>query len=94
MCIRDRSKPLFLIFISSVLYFIKKINRENRVNAAVIINNGYNIETWIDDSDKILIEAGWCNVFHQSTEYFIIGTLIIPATVIIDVILNALSLLS
>ena len=38
------SSPLFLIFISSVLYFIKKINIENSVNAAVIIANGINID--------------------------------------------------
>ena len=38
------SKPLFLIFISSVLYFIKKINNENRANAAVMISKGTSIE--------------------------------------------------
>ena len=50
--------PLFLIFISSVLYFIKNINKENRANAAVMISNGNNIEECIDDFDKILIDAG------------------------------------
>jgi hypothetical protein len=40
------------------LYFIKKISRENSANAAVIINNGKSIEMWMDDFDKILIEAG------------------------------------
>ena len=49
------SKPLFLIFISSVLYFIKKINIENRVNAAVIIIKGNIIEVCIDDFDKRFI---------------------------------------
>ena len=29
----------------------------------------------------MLIDAGWWSVFHQSTEYFIIGTLIIPKIV-------------
>ena len=69
---------MFLIFISSVLYFIKKINRENRANAAVIIINGNSIDECIVVLDKIFIEAGWCSVFHQSTEYLIIGTFIIP----------------
>ena len=63
---------------------IKKINRENRANAAVIINNGYIIEMWIDDFDKMFIEAGWCKVFHQSTEYLIIGTLITPKIAMIE----------
>jgi hypothetical protein len=49
---------LILIFIISVLYFIKKINKENSVNAAVIINNGNSIEECIEDFDNILIEAG------------------------------------
>ena len=70
---------------------VKKINKENRANDAVIINKGNNIEKWIEDFDKRLIDAGWCNVFHQSTEYLIIGMLTIPKIVIIDVILNALS---
>ena len=38
------SKPLFLIFISSVLYFIKNIKSENSANAAVIISKGTSIE--------------------------------------------------
>ena len=37
---------------------IKKINSENRANAAVIIVNGNNIEECIDDFDKIFIDAG------------------------------------
>tara|TARA_Y100001958_G_C20805628_1_gene266982 strand:+ start:440 stop:565 length:126 start_codon:yes stop_codon:yes gene_type:complete len=41
-----------------VLYFIKKISRENRANAAVIINKGNSIEMWIDDFDRMFIEAG------------------------------------
>ena len=72
------SNPLFLIFISSVLYFIKKINNENSANAAVIIANGINIDECIDVFDKILIDDGWCRVVHQSTENLIIGTLITP----------------
>ena len=63
--------PYFLSL--SVLYYIslKKLIDENRANAAVIINNG-NKHWWYELMifDKILIEAGWCNVFHQSTEYF------------------------
>ena len=42
-----------------MLYFIKKINKENRANAAVIINKGNNNEERHEDFDKKVIEAGW-----------------------------------
>ena len=71
------------------------MSNEKRANAAVIIPKGTNIDEWIAVLvDKILIEAGWCKVFHHSTEYLVIGTLIIPKIVIIDVTLNTLSLFS
>ena len=82
---------MFLIFISSVLYFIKKIKTENRANAAVIIISGINIEECIADFAVKLIEAGWCRVFHQSTENLIIGMFTAPKIAIIDDILFALS---
>ena len=63
-------KPLFFSFINSVLYFIKKINTENRANDAVIKNNGVSIEEWIALPDNILIEDGLWSVAHQLTEYF------------------------
>ena len=81
---------MFLTFINSTLYFIKKINTENSANAAVIKNNGINIEECIVLSDKTLIDEGWCKVAHQSTEYLIIGTLITPIIEIYDEILTAL----
>ena len=49
------SNPLFLIFISSVLYFIKKINNENSANAAVINSQRYNIDGMYRVFDKILL---------------------------------------
>ena len=52
------------------------------------------MEISIEDFVKILIDAGWCKVFHQSTEYLIIGTFIIPRIVIINVALKILSLSS
>ena len=52
------------------------------------------IEEWIVDFDNILIDAGWWSVFHQSTEYLIIGTFIIPKIVIIEVTLKTCSLSS
>ena len=79
------------MFISSVLYFIKKIKTENRANAAVIISSGINIEECIADFSVKLIEAGWCKVFHQSTENLIIGMFIAPKIAIIEDILFDLS---
>ena len=44
---------------------------------------------WIDVVDKIFTEEVWCKVDHQSTENFIIGTLITPKIAIIEVIFVA-----
>ena len=63
------------------------MSSEKRANAAVMILNGISIDTWIELFDKIFIDGGWWSVFHQSTEYLIIGTLIIPKIVMIVVIL-------
>ena len=42
----------------------------------------------IDVFDKKFTGEGWCKVDHQSTENFIIGTLITPKIAIIEVILK------
>ena len=47
-------------------------------NANSIIVNGINILSLILGPSILKILAGWCNVFHQSTENFIIGRLINP----------------
>ena len=47
-------------------------------NAKVITINGCSIEGSIEGEDNLLILAGWCNVFHQSTENLIIGRFIEP----------------
>ena len=56
-----------------------------------MIASGYNIDICMDDFDKIFIEAGWCSVFHHSTEYLIIGTLITPNIAIYELNFTALS---
>ena len=45
----------------------------------------------IDVFDKKFTEEGWCKVDHQSTENFIMGTLITPKIAIIEVILKTVS---
>ena len=47
-------------------------------NAKSIIVNGVNILSLMLGPSIFKILAGWCNVFHQSTENFIIGRLINP----------------
>ena len=70
---------------------IKKINKENSENVAVIISKGSNIEGCMVFSDNIFTEETWCNVDHQSTENLINGTLIAPKIAIIEVILITFS---
>ena len=67
---------------------------ENSANAAVIKPKGIIIEVCIEVFEKILIEAGWCSVDHQSTEYLIIGIFIAPNIAIKEVILLTFSVLS
>ena len=55
-------------------------------------NSGINIDEWMVLVPVNLILAGWCRVFHQSTENLIIGMLIEPIMAIILDILLALSL--
>ena len=43
-----------------------------------MIKSGWSIDISIDGDDNLLTLAGWCNVFHQSTENLIIGRLTIP----------------
>ena len=76
----------------SVLYFIRKINAQYSNKTNNIKNNGNNMLGWMLDVLKNLILAGWCRVDHHSTEYLIIGILIIPRIDIIDKIFVKFSL--
>ena len=49
------------------------------------------MDVWIVVVDKILTDELWCKVDHQSTENFIIGTLITPKIAMIEDIFTALS---
>ena len=51
------------------------------VKAIVMIINGLNIDGSIEGADNLLILAGWCKVFHQSTENLIIGKLTEPTII-------------
>ena len=75
----------------SVLYFIRKINAQYKINTKNISNKGINIDECIELVPVILILAGWCSVLHHSTEYLMIGIFIKPITAMILEILFALS---
>ena len=45
---------------------------------------GINMDVWIVVVDKIFTDELWCKVDHQSTENFIIGTLITPKIAMIE----------
>ena len=75
----------------SVLYFIRKISAQYKINAKNISNKGVSIDECIVLEPAILILAGWCSVLHHSTEYLIIGILIKPSIATILATLLAVS---
>ena len=52
---------------------------------------GYNIDGSIEGLSVRVIDADWCNVLHQSTDFFIIGILIAPTIANHDNNLSAFS---
>jgi len=74
----------------SVLYFIRKINAQYINKTNNIKNKGTNILECMLEVPKNFILAGWCKVDHHSTEYLIIGILIIPIIEITDKIFDNL----
>ena len=48
---------------------------DKKRNESVITKSGINITVSIEGEENFEILAGWCNVFHQSTDHFIIGGL-------------------
>src|SRR6266511_2290554 len=53
----------------------------NSVNATAMTMSGTRIAGWIAGPPRRSTEAGWCSVFHQSTENLMIGILIAPTSV-------------
>jgi hypothetical protein len=47
-------------------------------------NKGVNMEAWIAGDSVNLMLAGWCKVFHHSTENLMIGILARPTMAIMD----------
>ena len=68
-----------------------KVNKK-KVEASVIIIKGINMLISILGADNLEIVAGWCKVFHQSTENLIIGIFINPIMPKAAAIFDAISL--
>ena len=83
----------FLIKISAFILNIAII-MPIKLNDIVMINRGWSIDMSIEGEDNLLTLAGWCKVFHQSTENLIIGRLIEPIIINIAVIFSLTSLFS
>ena len=52
--------------------------RDKKRKAKVITKRGKSIALSIEGEENLDILAGWCKVFHQSTDHLIIGKFIIP----------------
>ena len=78
----------------SALNLIERINKKRNVKAVLIRRSGSNIEISIEGDENLLMLAGWCSVFHQSTEYFMIGKFADPSKTKIDEIFSPTSILS
>ena len=77
----------------SALNLIERINKKRNIKAILINSSGNNIEVSIEGGDNLLMLAGWCSVFHQSTEYFMIGKFADPNNTKIDEIFSPTSML-
>ena len=75
----------------SALSLIERMNKKRNVKAMLIIRSGNNIVISIEGEDNLLILAGWCSVFHQSTEYFMIGKFTDPSSTKMDEIFSPTS---
>ena len=78
----------------SALSLIERINKKRKVNAVVIRISGNNIGISIEGDDNLLMLAGWCSVFHQLTEYLIIGRFADPNNTKTDEIFSPISMSS
>ena len=57
---------------------MKKINSANKENPKNIISKGMSMDGCIAGDSVSLMLAGWCKVFHHSTENLMIGRLAKP----------------
>ena len=68
-----------------------KILIKKSLNPIAINSNGINIDVSMAGASSLLMLAGWCSVFHQSTENFMMGTFMKPTKAKIAPIRDPLS---
>jgi len=78
----------------SAFILISSTDTKKNKKEIVIIKSGVNIDWSIEGDDNLDMLAGWCNVFHQSTDHFIMGKLTIPTTASMDAYLSPFDLSS
>ena len=50
----------------------------HRVNVIIIVRSGFSISLSIALPFSLMRDAGWCRLFHHSTENFMMGRLMAP----------------
>ena len=78
----------------SLLILSKSNEIKKNKKLRTIKNSGQSISEAILGALNFEILAGWCKVFHQSTDHLIIGKFTIPRSVSIDAYLSPLDLSS
>ena len=81
------------MLLSKILVRISSNSKKKQIKLANIIINGISIELWIDGPDILKTLAGWCKLYHISTENFTIGILIKPIIAITEAGFSALKML-
>jgi hypothetical protein len=85
----SQSNYLCFLWYISVLIRMMAIVNPIKVKAIVIRIRGLSILGSIEGEESLLMLAGWCRVFHQSTENLIIGRLMDPTITKTAVIFSA-----
>src|SRR5690606_7748884 len=57
--------------------------KNSSVKPSAQISSGHSIDGWMVGPSRRITDAGWCSVFHQSTENLMIGMLTKPTSVTI-----------
>ena len=83
----------FFLSLLKIWYFEERITKQMISPKKPIIQpiKGYNIEGSIDGLSVNVIEADWCNVLHQSTDFLIMGIFTKPTMTNHDNNLSAFS---
>ena len=85
---KNKRLRTLILFIIPVFILMIMMLRDKKRKAKVITKRGKSIALSIEGEENLDILAGWCKVFHQSTDHFIIGRFTIPTKVSIAAFLS------